>query len=780
MPTTLHRLSIVAAALAWLVVACIACSASAGSGTHITFPLPGAKLKSGLRLTMDGRGIDANGYRPIRIEVSQLPAGPFPADRQIRVVLYPNVYSSVNSPDVSQIIELPEGATTVQATIAVPQTVQWNQFGIVTYEGGEKLTDLSQQYLGWTNATYWQWTEASPGILIIDDDVPPRATRDASIRTYQARASDPAPTFDLPDIRTFAWIFPDPNRGNVGWAPAGATVVRGPAAGPQLSDTVLLAQVEQQMSRIEMLPLAELPTRWIDLSQYDIAVISADDLERLATRHPQRLQAVGDWARGGRTLLVYGMGSEFARLPEVEKNLALPPLPARPGQDEAYLGWTLPDPSQHRPTLHSAWDAYQGNYTVRSYSDDAGDVLTVEPGIATPNDLLAAPSTPPFLHRGAGLGAVVALAGNKPFPGDETDWVWVFNCIPANQWTWYQRNGFSMHRENGDYWTFLIPGVGDAPVISFLLLVSLFAAVIGPVNYIFLGKARRLYLLLITVPAGAGLVTAGLFTYALVTDGISVRMRARSFADLDQVTGQAAGWSRQSYYASIAPSRGLEYPEDCTVFGIGPDPINGSAEGSTGEVIRWDGRQKLQRGYISSRTNVQYMVERVTKSEAKLLVRDASPPGQPPQIENRLGADIQYLLLRDRRGNYFDAADLAANAQTKLTKTSALAAEKHFRKIVLDVKPEFPIGYDPTVKRDSLLKQLIPDYRGWMGVDAGSSLPIMGGSLLEANLAAATHPTNRPPLPGTYIAVLKSSPIVPAGVPAPREEASLHVLRGRY
>ena len=45
--------------------------------------------------------------------------------------------------------------------------------------------------------------------------------------------------------------------------------------------------------------------------------------------------------------------------------------------------------------------------------------------------------------------------------------------MPSNQWAWYQRNGFSMYRENHDFWAFLIPGVGEAPVISFLLLVSL-------------------------------------------------------------------------------------------------------------------------------------------------------------------------------------------------------------------------------------------------------------------------------------------------------------------
>ena len=43
--------------------------ALAGSGTELSLPAMGVKNKSGLRMSIDGRGIDGNGYRPIRIEV---------------------------------------------------------------------------------------------------------------------------------------------------------------------------------------------------------------------------------------------------------------------------------------------------------------------------------------------------------------------------------------------------------------------------------------------------------------------------------------------------------------------------------------------------------------------------------------------------------------------------------------------------------------------------------------------------------------------------------------
>src|SRR6185503_18454765 len=100
---------------------------------------------------------------------------------------------------------------------AIPQSTQWYQFSVATYENGDKLKDLSQEYLGWMTSGYWQWTEASPAILFLDSRVPARNKRDSQVGVLQTQGSDPAPTYDLPDLRTLAWIFPDPNRGQVNW-----------------------------------------------------------------------------------------------------------------------------------------------------------------------------------------------------------------------------------------------------------------------------------------------------------------------------------------------------------------------------------------------------------------------------------------------------------------------------------------------------------------------------------------------------------------------------------
>lgn len=759
-------------------------AASAGSGPLFSLPQVGVRNKSGLIISLDGRGVEGNGYRPIRVEVTPWPPKPLVADRQIRIVIKPNSYNASSTPQVSQVIDLPEGSTRVEAIVSVPQSALWYSMSIETYEGGEKLEDLSHPYMGWANVNYWDWTEDRPTMLFIDPQVPLRQLRDPAVAAFKSTSADPTPTNNLPDVRTMAYLFPDPSRGAVMGGPGGSPGMV-LATTPKPTDVMLLSQIAD-MGRVEMVPPAELPERWIDLSQYDVITIRLGDLKDLAAKRPQVFAALKQWLSTGPLLNVYDVGDKFERLAELEKLLDLPALPADPNRPAEHRGWTAPDTSVKKHELRSAWEAQDYSTsqfkpypyaakTIRNKRKPAASVSPTPAGDAAPLD------KPPFLFRRAGVGCVAAIAAAKPFPGQDTDWILLFNSIPDNHWKWFRRTGFSLHRTNDDYWTFLIPGVGEAPVVSFLLLVSLFAIVIGPVNYVILGRSRRLYMLLLTVPAGALLVTLCLFTYALLTDGLGVRLRSRSFTALDQRTGEAAAWSRQSYYAAIAPSEGLSYPSDTTVFPLQFEPAyrGGNPNGTIGK-LRWDEGQHLTSGYLASRTATQFMIQRAAKTTALLVVKEGPAAGQPPEVENRLESQIRYLLLRDGRGDYFAGKALRNGAQAKLAKIDPSEAEKELRKLSDAVEPDLPRGYDPNIHNNNALSFLNGNYGGWNNVDASAAKPLMAASLLEKNIAECVLPSKRPLEPGSYTAVVESSPGVPIGVPRVREEASLHLIRGKY
>ena len=202
---------------------------------------------------------------------------------------------------------------------------------------------------------------------------------------------------------------------------------------------------------------------------------------------------------------------------------------------------------------------------------------------------------------------------------------------------------------NPEYWNWLVPGIGRAPVGSFLVLITAFVIAIGPVNYFLLRRKRRLYLLLVTVPLGAALVSLTLFAYALISDGLGVRLRVRSFTEIDQRAGRAVSWSRQSYYAGLAPSGGLTFPETAVVFPIDHYPAERAYGSLATQWLVWDKDQNLASGYISSRSTAQFLVVDSGPRSRGLLVESGTDNAEAWVI-NGLGAAIDKLVVKDERG----------------------------------------------------------------------------------------------------------------------------------
>lgn len=742
-----------------------------------TFVLPaGTKNPSGLKLVIHDCGIDANGYRPIEVEVTPRPLKPLTFDRQVRVVLEFNRYGSQMTTQVSQVIELPEGSTGEKVTILAPQTGGWSQFSARTFEGGEKLLDLSQDYLGWPNSIGWSWTEARPAILVIDSRVPTRVESRRLMQNLQASGVDTDPTYTLPDIRQLLANFPDLNQ-PVSARPGAVPKI--PAnLGPQISDTSLLALVWPR-SRTELLGFEELRGRWLEMSQYDVALISLQDLEKLASAHQDRFTALREWLSTGPLLVVYGAGDDYSRLAALEQRLQLPPLPVASAGLANLRGWEVPGVSHNIGKLHSPFDDHN------DLAEDPADPANQSANSPPSSDWSG---TPPFVHRPAGLGRVVAIASENPFPGKQSDWAWLFNSVPENHWKWFRRTGFSLQRTNDDYWKFLIPGVGEAPVIPFMVLVSLFAIVIGPLNFLWLRRSRRLYLLLLTVPLGAVLVTASLIFFAVISDGVRVRLRVRSFADFDQTTGHAAVWSRQSYYAALAPSQGLAFPANTAVYPLAYEPGDRSSDRTT--LLHWEDAQQLRRGYLAPRTATQFMTCRALTSPVRLLVTEPAAPGAPLAVENQLGTLIHHLLVRSKHGEYHAFTALPAAQRQSAPPIAPPIGYQALHDFAAPLQPADPRDYNPRLHNDNLFTLIGGRGNHLPNSDGVSGDPLISTSLLEtALLPFLQHPTlastpyqgTDPDLPpGTYVALVERSPFVEPGIPHAHEESSLHVIRGRF
>lgn len=772
--------SLVWALMALMVAASIA---EAGSAENIFLPLPGKRIRNGARLEIASRWVNGNGYRPMKVTIVNMPPGPTKYDRDFRVRLTPHTYySQPTTIQTEAIVEMPEGATQATAWIAVPQCYSWQTIDIEVREGGQRIPELSEpgmqlqsnnNYMG--NSPY---TEAMPSVLFIDSDTPPEATRQSLVNQLRSTgaSSVTTPTFDLPDARMWQYLVPQPNdpyNNSAAIGTVGANI-------PRANDVEILSVVSQN-EKVEILHPNDLPDQWLHYTCLDFVMIPLDDATKLAKSKPECWQALLQWAATGPTLIVTGVGDDFDRLAEVGKLAAFVEEPWRMGDVEEHGGWIRALPEFAAGRVRAVDTVIQNEYG------------TVQPGVAPGNPFGNVPvdtSKPPFAIHKHGLGHVVAMTSSSPLTSPPTSMAWLLNQLDPRNWMNYQRQGISFTRRNSDFMNFLIEGTGRVPVWSFLVLITGFVVVIGPVNYILLKRWRRLFLLLVTVPLGAAIITFSLFSYALISDGLGVRVRARSFTRLDQRTGMAATWARQSYYAGLAPSGGLRFPPNTAVYPIDERPWGG---GNRQRELAWgDEVQQLRSGYISSRQTCQFLVIKADKSELKLVFESSN--NSQPRVRNELGVDIDQLLVRDQEGKYLVLAGLKSGATGQLdlptvpdkpetaVNESFASAIKPFSQAYNERRPAAPLGYEadnyygglfgftPGARRNYYMN----DY------DRGLAAPTFSVSILERELQRNANTSSVEMSPGTYVALLKSSPDMPLGYHRSQERGSFHLLEGRW
>ncbi len=749
--------------LRWLILlillAAMPARLEAYSGGVIHLPQGNKKPKNGLRLTIDTRWVDANGYRPVRIEAINWPLGPTLADRSIRVVIEPSSWrGSRPAIRVSGRIEIPEGAARGETVLAVPQSDQWGSIWVMAYEDGALLKDVSES-VGIPVQRYVNNSEAIPTILIIDSDAP---TREQQLR-QPALGGSPAGKAEsvqrLPDVRQLATLFPESltlNGGQFQLPPD-----------DQLDDLGTLRML-QNLPRVDLLTPRDLPARWIDYSCFDLVCISLADLKTLAAGQPLVWQALCDWAASGATLCVFDMELSDERLAELEALLGLAGSP-EPKRDAASQGgWQTANPSQITEE-------------IRALQPRRGTSYEVEEDKAAPQP--PAPATAParkpkpFVVRPFYRGRVVAMQTGEPLAARAPEAAWLFNELGGPAWMWYQRHGLSLHRANDDYWNWLVPGIGRAPVGSFLILITAFVIVIGPINYFLLRRRRRLYLLLVTVPLGAALVTLTLFAYALISDGLGGRVRVRSFTEIDQRAGRAVSWSRQSYYAGLAPSGGLTFPETAAVFPIERYPAE-RREGELGtQWLVWDEGQNLASGYISSRSAAQFLVVESGPNSRGLFIESGLGDVEA-WVTNRLDATIDRLVVKDGQGRTLGTTQLDPGQRRRLNAIDPGAALHELRQALGANTPAYPPGYNPNFT--GALGFRSSYYLGWSDVDQELPAPTLATGILERSLQATLNADVQTWQPRTYVALTRTTPGVSLGYGRAHEEASFHVVFGSW
>lgn len=699
--------------------------AQAESGSAIT--LAGA----GLNVVVDTRWVPGGAYRPVSVTVT--PTLPVAAHRTLTIEFL--VSHRRRGDDfflrVSQDVEVPAGSGPVRAVIAVPQMIGNPNWKVNVIEEGKLIPGMSSAW-SQLNSPADQFPESLPSVLIVAEAPPDTSGLAAALGV----------TVDEP-------------------------VGPPPVSKPALPEPEPPVPLPTAITR----SVAELPGRWIDYTNCDVVCVSLDKLKAMGAQNPKAFRAIVEWTSAGGNLWVAGVGQDSGGLAELESLLRM-----RGGAGALATapdaGWSAADKGLFGQPLRGPEEtAYAGGFRPPRRAEKTRPAPTLPQQPRTP------PAESPFVMRQCGLGLVVGLASDAPFPGEADEWRWLLNSMGPHRWLWPERHGLSQVWSNPEFWNFPIPGVGLPPLGAFRILITLFVLAIGPLNYLLLRRRRRLHLLVVTIPLGAAAVTLALFGYALVADGLGTRVRVRSVTVLDQRRGQAACWARLSYYCGLTPGGGLRFPADVAVlrFDYVPTDVHQRRQDMT-----WDKDQRLTSGWLAARTPAQLLTLRSRPAEAGLAIARPKQDGPGLEVSNRLGARVQKLLVCGEDGRWYWAEEVERDATVRAEPIEPASAVQMLRQAHQANQPEYPPGLD----RVNLGNPYSVGYRPYPYRSAFSAASVSQQtsrleSALEVLRSAGSGGQGGMP-PRSYVALVDESPEVVLGTPAAREEAGFHVILGTW
>ena len=512
----------------------------------------------------------------------------------------------------------------------------------------------------------------------------------------------------------------------------------------------------------QVFDVTTLPETWLHYTSLDVLVTTPTALELARVSAPERLEPLLRWVRAGGNLWVVDVGSDFKQLPQVERIL----LPVQLGDVEDDLDLISLDPWKFL-----RFDL-QGRQRVKDLVSLAMDSFDAEQGLSrieiansrSPNT--AVDSRHWFIARSYGLGTVIALQRSlSDFKKSNNLTSALRRSSVADNLNWSLRHGNDPDSGNPNFNYWLISDVGAAPVRAFMFLITLFAIGIGPVNYWLLKRMNLLPMLLVTVPAAATLATVLLFLYGFLADGIETRVRARTLTVLDQSEGELATWARLSYYAGIAPSKGLAMPKNTAVYPVMPYQSDYSSFGNRAfrqqYEVEWRKQQLLTRGWLGSRTPTQYLTMTAQPCNRKLAFTRAD---KQLNVRNLLGTDVVKLIVQDDQGNLFVGEDISVDEKATLKPSNFVELSGQLRKIFSENLLQLPPGF-------------IEGTRSRRNRNYGQS---MTEGLMEVHFEAMTDPQAKGWGNGTYIAITSKALQLSLGLPHAKETESFHVVKGSW
>jgi hypothetical protein len=216
----------------------------------------------------------------------------------------------------------------------------------------------------------------------------------------------------------------------------------------------------------------------------------------------------------------------------------------------------------------------------------------------------------------------------------------------------------------------------QVPIRGLFVLILLFGLAVGPVGIWLLSHWRKRIWLLWIVPSASVLTCAGVFVYALISEGLHGRVRVRTLTILDENARRATTIGWMAFYSPLTPGEGLRFGNETE---LSPQVTTGEmfhyprrGMRGRGRTLHWSDHQHLASGWITARIPAHFMIRKSEQRRERVRVRKEDD-GTLSAV-NGLGADIRELYVGDEQARIWHAGAIAAGAETALSLVPGLKA----------------------------------------------------------------------------------------------------------
>ena len=198
-----------------------------------------------------------------------------------------------------------------------------------------------------------------------------------------------------------------------------------------------------------------------------------------------------------------------------------------------------------------------------------------------------------------------------------------------------------------------------------MVLIVVFAVLIGPVNIYVLSMIKRRIWLLWTVPATSLVASLLVLGVSFFQEGLLRQSSSMTYTILDQRREEAITFGFVGFYSTLTP-RGITFSPDTEATSC-MDRSSGNSKSLEMHMLA-GGNQFFTRGWISARVPSYFAVRKVLSQQKLRVAFDWS--GDTPTATNGLGTDIRMLRVRSPQGDLYTVHNMKAGDKVNLVKAA--------------------------------------------------------------------------------------------------------------